>query len=96
MEKAAVQGHAYAMTLLGVFHNTRDGHEQAVGWFTKGSEAGLPRAMFNLGNMLRMGKGVAAPDSPAAADWYRRAGDAGVGQASSNLAAMYSVGCGKA
>ena len=47
-------------------------------WFTKASEAGLPKAMFFLGWMLDKGVGVVAPDYPAAADWYRRAADAGV------------------
>jgi TPR repeat protein len=68
MEKAAAQGHAYAMQTLGCIHVVRKEHEQAVEWFTKGAEAGLPRAMCNLGSLLDTGKGVAAPDHPAAAD----------------------------
>jgi TPR repeat protein len=56
-----------------------------VEWFTKGAQAGLPRAMCDLGTSLDKGEGVAAPDYPAAADWYRRAADAGVGGAASNL-----------
>jgi TPR repeat protein len=71
LEKAAGQGHAYAMHALGSIHNVRDEHEQAVRWYTKAAEAGLPRAMFELGNMLNQGLGVAAPDPPAAAVWYR-------------------------
>jgi TPR repeat protein len=47
-------------------------HEKAVAWFRKGAEAGLPRAMFNLGCSLDMGEGVEA-DYTAAASWFQRA-----------------------
>jgi len=96
LEKAAGQGHAYAMKVLGSIHSARDEHEQAVGWFTKGAEAGLPGAMFALGCCLDAGDGVAAPDYPAAAGWYRRAADAGAGAAAYNLSCMYAVGRGRA
>jgi len=43
----------------------------AVGWFTKAAEAGLAKAMFNVGRCLDTGDGLAAPNYPAAADWYR-------------------------
>jgi len=82
------------MSALGNIHEERKEHERAVLWYTKGAEAGLPRAMFNLGSLLVDGKGVAAPDYPAAVDWYRRAADAGVGAAAANLSAMYTVGRG--
>jgi TPR repeat protein len=55
-------------------------------WYTKGAEAGLPQAMFNLATSLDKGQGVAAPDYPAAANWYRRAADAGDEDAPVNLA----------
>ncbi len=45
MEKAAGQGHEYAMDALGSIHNLRKEHEQALKWYTKAAEAGLPRAM---------------------------------------------------
>ena len=94
MEKAAGQGHAYAMYALGHIHSEWKEHEQAVEWLTKGAEAGLPKAMYNVGCCLDAGKGVAALDYPAAADWYRRAADAGLGDAAHNLSLMYSVGRG--
>jgi hypothetical protein len=68
----------------------------AVAWFTKGAEAGLPEAMFNLGVSLDEGRGWAVPDYPAAADWYRRAADAGSVQAAGNLSDMCLVGRGGA
>jgi TPR repeat protein len=96
LEKAAGQGHVYAMDMLRGIHDTRKDYEQAVKWATMGAETGLPRAMFNLGNILDRGRGVAAPDYPAAADWYQRAADVGDGNAASNLSVMYAVGRGRA
>jgi len=83
------------MLELGTAHDVRKEHVQAATWYTKGAEAGLPRAMFDLGRLLDTGKGVAA-DYPAAAIWYRRAADAGDGSAAINLGTMYSVGRGEA
>jgi len=96
LEKAAGQGHAYAMQWLGKIHRERKELEQAVQWFTKGAEAGLPNAMYHLGCYLDKGEGVAVVDYPAAADWYRRAADAGVAGAARNLSTMYAVGRGRA
>jgi len=84
------------MYALGKIDRQRKEHEHAVGWFTKGAEAGLPKAMHFLAYCLDAGEGVAAPDYPAAADWYRRAAVAGDGDAAFNLAGMYAVGCGRA
>ena len=94
LEKAAGQGHAYAMDALGCVHDARKEHGQAVAWYTMGAESGLPIAMYNLGVSLDSGQGVAAPDYPAAAGWYRRAADAGHAGAASNLSVMYTVGSG--
>jgi TPR repeat protein len=97
LEKAAGQGHAYAMLALGFIHRKgkeHEQHERAVEWFTKGAEAGLPGAMFMLALSLEVGGEVAAPDCPAAVDWYRRAAVAGDSEAAVNLSLMYSVGCG--
>ena len=68
--------------------------QMSMRWRRKGAEAGLPRAMFNLGTLLEEGEGVAAPDCPAAAGWYRRAADAGDTAAAVNLCSMYTVGRG--
>ena len=94
LQKAAGQGHAYAMDWLRGIHHTRNEYEQALKWATKAAEAGLPGAMYDLGVYLDEGKGVAPPDYPAAADWYRRAADAGVGDAAVILSNMYLVGRG--
>ena len=81
---------------MGCIHSARKEYQQAVEWFTKGAEAGLPKAMCNLGTFLDQGKGVAAPDCPAAAGWYRRAADAGHVEAAKSLCEMYTVGRGRA
>jgi len=94
LEKAAGQGHAYAMDALGTIHRARKEYEQAVAWFTKSAEAGLPQAMFYLGVCLDMGEGVSAPDHLAAAGWFRRAADAGHASAAVNLGQMYTLGRG--
>ena len=96
MKLAAGQGHAYAMDTLGNVHHSWMEHEQALEWFTKGVEAGLPRAMHHLGCYLDQGKSMAAPDYPAAEKWYRRAAEAGSGQAANNLCSMYTLGRGRA
>jgi TPR repeat protein len=79
---------------MGCIHSARKEYQQAVEWFTKGAEAGLPKAMCNLGTFLDQGKGVAAPDCPAAAGWYRRAADSGIGVAAKNLSTLYTLGRG--
>ena len=94
MEKAAGQGHVYAMETLSSIHRVRKEYEQAVKWATQGAEAWLPNAMFGLGCRLDRGEGVGAPDCPAAAGWFRRAADAGSWAAASSLSHMYAVGRG--
>ena len=96
LEKAAGQGLAYAMQWLGNDHHEREEFEQAVGWLTKAAEAGLPGATFNLGCYLEEGKGMAAPDYPAALYWYKRAANAGSSDAAVNLSHMYTAGRGGA
>jgi TPR repeat protein len=94
LEKAAGQGHAYAMHTMANIHRARKEHEQAVAWLTKGAEAGLPRARRSLGRYLEEGNGPAAPNCPAAAAWYKRAGEAGDAEAAGALSNMYAVGRG--
>jgi len=96
LEKAAGQGHAYAMHWLGLLHHQLKEHEHTVEWYTKAAEAGLPKAMYDLGVCLHKGEGLAAPDYAAAADWYLRGADAGHAGAANNLAAMYILGRGRA
>ena len=96
LEKAAGQGHAYAMGSLSEMLFKMNDEVRAVEWLTKGAEAGLPTAMYDLACSLDSAEGVAAPDYPAAAGWYRRAADAGHAAAASNLSVMYTLGRGRA
>ena len=41
LEKAAGQGHAYAMETLGSIYDVRKEYEQAVAWFTKAERCRL-------------------------------------------------------
>jgi len=95
LEKAAGQGHAYAMGMLSEMLFMMNDEVRAVEWLTKGAEAGLPSAMFNLGCSFDKGQGVAAPDYPSAAGWYKLAADAGDASAAVNLSSMYLVGRGR-
>jgi TPR repeat protein len=49
LEKAAGQGHVYAMYALRGIHGSRKHYDEAVKWNRKAADAGLPIAMFNLG-----------------------------------------------
>jgi TPR repeat protein len=82
------------MDTLGGIHRSREEYEQVVKWYTMSAEAGLPKATFNLGVCLDAGRGVAAPDYPAAAGWYRRVANVGNADAAVNLCTMYAVGRG--
>jgi len=96
LEKAAGQGHAYAMLVLGDMYHEKEEYAHAVEWYTKAAEAGLSRAMFNVGALLDQGKGVAVLDYAAALNWLRRAADAGHAGAANNLSTMYTLGRGRA
>jgi hypothetical protein len=53
---------------LGVAKND----EEAVSWYRKAAEQGLPEAQFELGTLYSVGRGVTR-DSAEAIFWYRRA-----------------------
>jgi TPR repeat protein len=46
LHKAAVQGHAHAMYVLGTSFDARKQHEKAVKWITMAAEAGLPAGAY--------------------------------------------------
>jgi TPR repeat protein len=54
MEKAAGQGHAWAMHELARRYGTMNEDEQGLAWITKAAEAGLPGSMFSLGRACRI------------------------------------------
>jgi TPR repeat protein len=49
LEKAAGQGHVYAMISLRDIHHNRKEYSQVLEWIRMGAEIGLPTAMFDLG-----------------------------------------------
>jgi len=62
-------------------------------WAERAAQAGVPKAMYNLGLFLYDGKGGPS-DLPAAAAWFRKAADLGLGDAQYNLARLYENGYG--
>jgi len=77
LKKAAEQGHVYAMSALGDFHNEWEENEQAVEWITKAAEAGLPTAMHELGSIHHDRN-----EHEQAVEWFAKG--AGVGRCTLN------------
>jgi TPR repeat protein len=59
--------------------------QQAVEWFRRAADKGLPRAQYNLGVTYRDGRGV-EQDYQQAVEWFRRAADQGHPPAKRGLA----------
>ncbi len=62
-------------------------YKEALKWFTKAAERGVPVAQFNVGVMYSQGQGVARDDAEAV-KWYRKAADQGHEDARHNLSRM--------
>jgi TPR repeat protein len=54
LEKAAGQGHAYAANALGGIYSVRKEFEQALQWYTKAAEAGLPKSIIMIYHAFRI------------------------------------------
>ncbi|WP_264769424.1 Dot/Icm type IV secretion system effector CoxTRP1 [Coxiella burnetii] len=67
--------------------------EEAVRWYCKAAEAGLPAAMQSLGVAYSEGLGVVRNDKEAF-DWFRRAAEEGNSAAMMRLGMMYEEGLG--
>ena len=91
MEKAAGQGHAYAMYELGSMYCVRKEYEEAVAWLTKGAEAGLPQAMYALGGIHDERN-----EHQQALEWNTKAAEAGLPDAMYDLARCLETGEGVA
>ena len=97
--RAAAQGRASAMSLLGWIHSTgellpRD-DKRAFAYLMDAARLGDAAAQNNVGQLYETGRGVAA-DGGAAFAWYKRAAEAGLGSAQVNLARSYIEGRGTA
>jgi len=89
--EAALQGHAYAQSLLGFWYATGNGvprdDVEAVKWYRQAAEQGDARAQSDLGNMYASGRGVTR-DPVEACAWYAVAAASGDECARSDLAAL--------
>lgn len=97
--RAAAQGRASALSLLGWIHSTgelvpRD-DKRAFDYLLEAARRGDAAAQNNVGQLYETGRGVAA-DGGAAFTWYQRAAEAGLASAQVNLARSYIEGRGTA
>jgi TPR repeat protein len=95
--RAAAQGRASAMSLLGWMYSTgelvpRD-DKRAFAYFVDAAKLGDAAAENNVGQMYETGRGAPANAGEAFA-WYKRAAEAGLGSAQVNLARSYIEGRG--
>ena len=95
--RAAAQGRASAMSLLGWMYSTgelvpRD-DKRAFSYFMDAARLGDTAAQNNVGQMYETGRGVPVNGGEAFA-WYKRAAEAGLGSAQVNVARCYIEGRG--
>lgn len=93
----AERGDLEAQADLGSKYCSGDGVQrdpvEAVKWFGRAAEGGLPRAQFYLASMI--GAGIGAPkDLELAARWLLKAAGNGLPQAQFHLGLMYAEGIG--
>ncbi|MBX9912079.1 MAG: protein kinase [Beijerinckiaceae bacterium] len=95
-EKSANGGHAPALFKRGQAFLAKSGPDQfaiAASDFRKAAENGHAEAQFNLGVVLREGKGV-PKDLGEAAAWFKKAADQGFAGAQYQLGLFYDEGLG--
>lgn len=80
----------YVIQALKEWHEVEGGD---FGKLKKAAEAGNPMAQLRVGEMLRMGDGI-AKDEGEAARWYREAAERGDPLAQNQLGTMYALGQG--
>ena len=94
----AEDGDAKAQDWLGFYYQfgveVEQDSKEAVKWYQKAAEQGLPKAQCSLGEMYHDGKGGVTKDYKKAVTLYRKAAEQGhyVGQL--NLGLMYELGYG--
>lgn len=93
--KAAEQGYAPAMSILGVFYAAGGGVDQdyaeAVRWYRKAAARGYVVAMHNLAIRYTDGRGI-SQDFREAVRWFRKAAAAGHASSMEGLAYIYMAG----
>jgi TPR repeat protein len=90
---AAEQGDVEAQARLGVIYSSspESNYEEALAWYKKAASQGNTRAMVDIGDMYKRGKGVVA-NLQEAFNWYSKAAEIGNGEAMSRIAHMYCNG----
>ena len=83
----------WEMNSLGCSCKEKGNLEEAVSWFRKAAEQGLPQAQFNLGVCYSNGHGV-EKDETKAVSWYRKSAEQGLAQAQFNLGLAFLYGDG--
>ncbi|MGA2228825.1 MAG: tetratricopeptide repeat protein [Syntrophobacteraceae bacterium] len=99
LQALAGLGDAEAQYYLGRMYDRGQGvpedHAEAMRWYRKAANQGLPQAEFNLGLMYAKGQAV-AKDNAEALKWLRKSGEQGYAEAQSLLGVMYYLGQGVA
>jgi uncharacterized protein len=90
---SAGAGTAIADYNRGVASIIEGNNKQAVEWFRKAAEQGLPDAQFSLGTMYKKRRGV-AKNTKQTVMWYKKAAEQGHAEAQFNLGYMYYKGYG--
>ena len=95
----SAQGHVKAAEFIGCIYNFGQGvavdYKRAMAAYKIGAEGGDAICQFNLGWMLRNGRGIDSPDYEQALVWFGKAAAQGVSQANGNLGSMASHGQGQ-
>ncbi|MFT5390690.1 MAG: TPR repeat protein [Gammaproteobacteria bacterium] len=93
------EGDARAAWLLGTrFASGRAGvrdDSEALRWFRRAADLGLPQAQYNIGIMYANGQGV-PKDWVQASRWFENAAEQGLAQAQFNIGTLHSQGKGVA
>ena len=90
---AAEQGDVEAQARLGVLYSSspQSNYQEALAWYKKAASQGNARAMVDIGDMYKRGKGVLA-NLQEAFNWFSKAAELGDGDAMSRIGWMYYKG----
>lgn len=91
--KSRIESMAYtsAQNNLGAIYDEQGNYAEALKWFRKAAEQGLPHAQYNLGLMYDQGKGI-VKDPSEAIKWFTKAAIQGHDGAQYNLGCAYRDG----
>ncbi len=97
LRKAAVKGDLRAQNNLGYLYENGLGiaqdYTQALQWYSRAAEGGLPDAQYNLATLYHYGRGV-AQNHKAAFEWFSESAGAGFADAQYMMGESLRVGWG--